>query len=382
MTASLNKILIMVAFLVLVFGAGIASWANIESDSLDNVDRHSILSGKLARDIEQRFDNGFSLQQVGLNIWTAFQYRIFKEAKKGLIVGDDGWFFSDEEFISSADGEQALVNNMEFITRASMQLASRDIDLVVVLVPSKARLMATQTGRHQPSKLHNQTYSRVVNRLQEESILTVDGLRSMHDHLQPESLYLKTDTHWTASGAELIASTTAELFYKHLPQRRLSPQAFITEPVGTQLLQGDLLDFLPLSPLFDSLMPEAEAIELYQTYAQGDDLLLATNDALFSPVSDLPEVVLLGTSFSADRRWNFAGALKQALSADMHNFAAQGQGPIVPMADFLNDYLPSATNLKLVIWEIPERYLAVAYSEVYLHSSSQGSSQGTFHGNL
>ena len=91
---------------------------------------------------------------------------------------------------------------------------------------------------------------------------------------------------------------------------------------------------------------------------------------LFSSI-ELPEVVLLGTSFSADRRWNFDGALKQAFAVDIQNLAEQGQGPIAPMARFLSDYLPDhlpnqlqeSDNLKLVIWEIPERYLSVAYSQ-------------------
>ncbi|MDG1820039.1 MAG: hypothetical protein P8H31_09425 [Porticoccaceae bacterium] len=378
MAGSLDKKLFVVTFLALVFGAGIASWGNLEADSLESYNRHSLLSGELARELEQRFDKDFSLQQMGLNIWTAFQYKIFKEAKKGLIVGSDGWFFSDEEFISSAEGEQALENNIEFITQASRQLASRGVALVVVLLPSKARVLENRTGRHKPSTLHSETYSRVIDSLQKKSILTVDGLGSFQGHLQPESLYLRTDTHWTAAGAALMAATTAELFYKQFPQRALSPKAFITESVGNQLLEGDLLEFLPLSPLFDQLMPEEEQIELYQTYPLGDDFLLATNDGLFSSVSDQPEVVLLGTSFSADRRWNFAGALKQALSADVQNIAQQGQGPIVPMADFLNDYLPNPTanNLKLVIWEIPERYLPVAYSEVSLGIDSNLISQG------
>ena len=125
-------------------------------------------------------------------------------------------------------------------------------------------------------------------------------------------------------------------------------------------MQGDLLRFLPLSPLFDNLMPTAESVDIYQTYAAEEDFLLALDMS-----EELGEVVLLGTSFSADRRWNFDGALKQALTVDVQNLAEQGQGPIVPMADFLKDQLPAATNLKLVIWEIPERYLPVAYPQAY-----------------
>ena len=47
----------------------------------------------------------------------------------------------------------------------------------------------------------------------------------------------------------------------------------------------------------------------------------------------------------------------------MQNIAVQGQGPITPMANFLSDDSALSTDLKLVIWEIPERYLTVAYPQ-------------------
>jgi alginate O-acetyltransferase complex protein AlgJ len=132
-----------------------------------------------------------------------------------------------------------------------------------------------------------------------------------------------------------------------------------------------LLSFLPLAPLFENLMPATETIEQFQTYPVGDDpfdqavfddSVLIIEEALFSPIEP-SEVILLGTSFSADRRWNFEGALKQALEVDVQNIAVQGQGPITPMANFLSDDSALSTDLKLVIWEIPERYLTVAYPQ-------------------
>lgn len=360
MTGLLYKKLIIALFLLLVFAASIATWGNLEADPNTTFDRQSLLSGKLARDFEQRYDKDFSLQKIGLNVWAAVQYILFKEAKKGLLIGTDGWFFSAEEFIVSAAAEQALDDNLNFIGKASQQLASHGVDLIVVLIPSKARLLNSKTGRHRPAKLHREMYSQVINSLDKKHILTVDGWQEMRAHAYSESLYLKTDTHWSSQGAALMASRTAALFYQHLPQLSLAPQEFITESSGEQSVQGDLLRFLPLSPLFDNLMPTAESVDIYQTYAAEEDFLLAMDMS-----EELGEVVLLGTSFSADRRWNFDGALKQALTVDVQNLAEQGQGPIVPMADFLKDQLPAATNLKLVIWEIPERYLPVAYPQAY-----------------
>jgi len=360
MTGMLYKKLTIIVFLVLVFGATVATWGKLEEDSQRTFDPQAILSGKFARDFEQRYDRGFSLRQVGLNVWMAVQYLMFNEAKKGLLIGSNGWLFSDEEFIVAADGEQALKANLTFIEQASEQLANQGVELIVVLIPSKARLLTSQTGRHNPTSLHRQMYSQVINRLSKNSIFTLDGLQEMRAYGQPESLYLKTDTHWTPRGAELLASRTAALFYRQLSQLSLNQQAFITEAVGVDSLQGDLLRFLPLAPLFSDLLPAAEYIDIYQTYPAGDDF-----DAFISSAEKPQQVVLLGTSFSADRRWNFDGALKQALAVDVQNLAVMGQGPIEPMVNFLNNYLSAAKDLKLVVWEIPERYLPVAYPQAY-----------------
>lgn len=390
MSRLVNKLLI-VLFLALVFGASIATWGNLgwQAQSEQYYNRESFLSGELARDFEQQYDEEFSLQQIGLNVWTAFKYLLFNQANKGLLIGSNGWLFSDEEFVAPAGGTQALRSNIQFIDLASRQLASHGVGLMVVLIPAKARVLESQTGAYQPATIHRDLYPQVINTLRDKHILTVDGLREMLAQPRPQSLYFKTDTHWTPEGAQVIASGAARLFYKHLPQLSLNQQRFITETIGEQTLEGDLLRFLPLSPLFDSLMPAAETLGLTQTYLADNDLLFATDlfadsGALKDQSATLPEVVLLGTSFSADRRWNFDGALKQALAVDMQNLAEQGQGPIMPMANFLNDYLPTADNLKLVIWEIPERYLTIAYPLAYpLVYSEQGSKpdKNTFRSN-
>ena len=76
----------------------------------------------------------------------------------------------------------------------------------------------------------------------------------------------------------------------------------------------------------------------------------------------LPSVALLGTSYSANPNWNFEGSLKLALNKDLINFATEGEGPFIPMIDFLERHLKTLPSLELVIWEIPERYLAQQHS--------------------
>jgi alginate O-acetyltransferase complex protein AlgJ len=133
------------------------------------------------------------------------------------------------------------------------------------------------------------------------------------------------------------------------------PQEFVTEATKQKPLLGDLTSFLPLAPLFEQLMPAPDQLQLYQTRAADQ---AGGSDALFAD-SDIP-VALVGTSYSANPNWNFAGALRQHLQRDLSNHAEDGQGPVVPMLKYLQSDEFANTPPQLVIWEFPERYLPMA----------------------
>jgi alginate O-acetyltransferase complex protein AlgJ len=180
--------------------------------------------------------------------------------------------------------------------------------------------------------------------------------------LQSVPMFFRTDTHWTPAGAEVVAQGVAKRviskarYSSTYSERYGGHQRFTTERVATRTLQGDLINFLPLSPWFDELLPEADQLTIYQTY-------LDSTDDLFAEPKTAPQVALVGTSYSANNDWNFAGALQQAMSSSVVNFAASADGPFVPMADFIEARLPQLEKLKLVVWEIPERYLLIDYAQ-------------------
>jgi len=139
----------------------------------------------------------------------------------------------------------------------------------------------------------------------------------------------------------------------------LPTQSFVTEAGKSGAHKGDLLTFLPLDPLFTNLLPEEDQLQQRQTHpaeeaAASDDS--AGGGDLFGD-SAQPQVALVGTSYSANPRWNFAGALKQALSADVINYAKEGKGPLEPMLELLQDEGFKKAPAKLLVWEFPERYL-------------------------
>jgi alginate O-acetyltransferase complex protein AlgJ len=75
---------------------------------------------------------------------------------------------------------------------------------------------------------------------------------------------------------------------------------------------------------------------------------------------DIP-VTLVGTSYSANSKWGFADFLKENFGTDVLNAADEGMGPFETMKKYLNDGAFKKTPPKLVVWEIPERYLPVKY---------------------
>ena len=124
--------------------------------------------------------------------------------------------------------------------------------------------------------------------------------------------------------------------------------------LAAPILSGAILR-LPLGILADRV--SSRTLWLYQMLAViPTDLVDAAG--LLGDV-ELP-VALVGTSYSANPAWNFAGALRQHLQRDLSNHAEDGQGPIVPMLKYLQSEEFKNSPPQLVIWEFPERYLPMA----------------------
>jgi len=255
------------------------------------------------------------------------------------------------------------------------QLAQRNVLLLLAIVPAKSRLYPEHVGDKRVSSQRADLYQRFHGAVRRAGIAAPDLLATLQAAKSSGQLFLRTDTHWTPLGADLVARQLSETVSRSLALNG-EPQAFVTQATKQKPLLGDLTSFLPLAPLFEQLMPEPDQLQQYQTRLADE---AGGADALFAD-SDIP-VALVGTSYSANPNWNFAGALRQHLQRDLSNHAEDGQGPIVPMLKYLqSDELKNAAP-QLVIWEFPERYLPMAndlsnfdpawIAELKSHSSKQ-----------
>lgn len=121
--------------------------------------------------------------------------------------------------------------------------------------------------------------------------------------------------------------------------------------------RGDLLRFVRLGKLVEWAEPQPDTLVPLQARLVNN----GGGSDLFDD-NEIP-VVLVGTSYSANPLWSFESALKLEIGADVMNVADEGLGPIEPMAGYLQSDTFVGSQPKLVIWEIPERFMAKPYPE-------------------
>ncbi|SDG85500.1 alginate O-acetyltransferase complex protein AlgJ [Pseudomonas benzenivorans] len=351
MTRPLRKLYValFLGALVLVF---LWSLRGVLSYQLPN--RFSVLDGGLAKTFESHYDKQLPVKEIGTNVWAALDYLLFGEGRPGVLVGSDDWLFSDEEFKPVEGARQNLRDNLALIQGVRDELARRDIALVLAIVPAKARLYPEHLGEHRASSLQQRLYQEFHVAARGAGITAPDLLGPLQQAKQQGPLFLRTDTHWTPLGAEIVARQLGAAVSQSLALGG-EPQQFVTEAGEQAPYKGDLTRFLPLDPLFAELLPAPDPLQKHQTRAVDQ---ASGADALFAD-SELP-VTLVGTSYSANPNWNFAGALRQHLQRDLSNHAEDGHGPLLPMLKYLQSEELKNAAPQLVIWEFPERYLPMA----------------------
>lgn len=302
-----------------------------------------LLNGAWTPRFEKSLRDTLPVEAASRDVWGRTEYALFRQGRKGVVVGTDGWLFTDEEFSCPAEYFHNLVDNLLYVERTRDRLAEKNVRLLVNLVPAKARLYPEHLGANRLPACRATLYKHIRDFLTKNGTPVTSLLSAMQDAPVTEDLYLKTDTHWSPIGAALAAQVTAEAVatFKDLD---LPPSRFVMRKGGTKELKGDLTGYLPGVDIPADHVP---------SYVAGRDVASAAQD-LFG--GETPMVTLVGTSYSANPAWGYEGFLKTALKTDVLNAADQGLGPFVVMDKYLADESWKTAPPRLVVWEMPERY--------------------------
>jgi alginate O-acetyltransferase complex protein AlgJ len=303
------------------------------------------LRGGRTAEITKLYNETFVLRDTGIDLFGVLNWVLFSEGRPGVLVGTDGWLYSTEEFQSDAGSAARVEASVARIAEVRRALANRGVDLVVTLVPAKARIVPETLGRYRWPAEPAGRLPAAVAALEAAGVTVADPSAALAAARPVEEVFLRTDTHWTSFGAGVTAGVVADVV-AGLPDIG-DPVAFTLAAGEPVEVRGDLLRYVRLGVFTDMLGPAPDRLVPVEAEGGADDLL---GDA------EIP-IALVGTSYSADTRWGFDAQLKVALQRDVLNVAEEGKGPFEPMDGFLASPALQEAPPRLVIWEIPERFL-------------------------
>jgi alginate O-acetyltransferase complex protein AlgJ len=306
--------------------------------------REGRTTGKLEKQLDQRLPARTTLIATA----NTLRYLLTRGGGEQVRVGKDGWLFLTDELRFDAGGKVHLDALAKLFAGAAQGLDRQGVKLVVALVPDKSRLYSSKlTSGHYPG-YNVSRYDDALAALHEQKVTVVDLLTPLAAAASQEQVYYSSDTHWNQAGAKISADAVA------LGVRKLGIElektTFSTAETGEKIPRpGDLIRLMGLGDTPNALRPPSDSEIPMMTKQTSVEVA----SGLFGDAA-VP-VTLTGTSYSL--RGNFHGFLEQALSAKVLNTAKDGGGLLQAATAYLRDDAFKSAKPKVMVWEVPERFL-------------------------
>lgn len=314
----------------------------------------ALIKGQYTEAFEDLYSESLAAREAAVTLWGAIDYALFGVGRSGVVVGRDGWLFTEEEYRTPDRSKTNLNANLEFVSKVQSVLSEQGIGLLVTLVPAKASVYPSRLKVAAPSR-RTDAYAAFVEGLEDRQVPYLDATSALVSASVDAPVFMARDTHWTPVGATVVAEAV-----RFEIAARISTEAkgYRRVDLPETMHRGDLTKFTPVGAARDWLGLGDEAVQAFEAEA-----LEAELDA--SGLFGAPEipVALVGTSYSAQEQWSFAASLRLALDADVLNLAEDGGGPVKPMATFLEDLPNMEAPPQIVIWEWPMRFVDTEYAD-------------------
>lgn len=265
---------------------------------------------------------------------------------RGMRAGAEGWLFSLRNFLPATELNHAARTQM---ARLVSHLKAAHITLLVSLIPNRLLLNEQNLTPEIKAQMQSspevirQSYTSKLADIRAAGAIAPDLLAPLEAHRSPAPLFFKRDHHWTPDGAQAAATALADAF-KNLPGMAQIPvHSFSTRVVETRNHKGSYAVFAEKAC---SMTVPPEPLELRQTVRADAGNLLDDSHAA---------IVLAGTSYSSDK-FNFAGALEQALGREVANVSVDGGGIDNSIVTYFSSTDFAAHKPTFLLWEMPDRY--------------------------
>jgi alginate O-acetyltransferase complex protein AlgJ len=298
--------------------------------------------------LKTQFNESLPWRKAFIQTSSAARYSTVRASEDQVRIGRDGWLYITQELRTQPDQTANWKARVDAVIALERGFKQRGIQLVVAVVPAKARVHPEHLPNGVRFDQQQNTYSEFMDSLEHAGV-TVSRLDKPMLAAKSNDLFYRTDTHWNRAGAKLAAQELARTIRSL--KLELPRTEYRTKTIGPeQSRPGDLLNLMGLSDVNDAWRPPAD----HEAPLETKSIAVANQGLLGAPIS---QVVLVGSSYSL--RGNFKGFLQEALSSSVTNAAREGSGFAGSMIDFLNN--PSWKNQppKIVVWEFAERFLSL-----------------------
>jgi alginate biosynthesis protein AlgX len=271
----------------------------------------------------------------------------FMTSNRVTIQGTEDWLFRTEVDLDTVFTVDDAV--YAALGRLVQRLNARGTQVLLLDLPRRGLLTADKLLPSDRARYEWRTalanYRKALQRFRDVGFIVPDyGL--LVEKSDGTEYFFRRDGHWTPDGARRTAELIADTVKSTPLHERLRKKDFATRRVGLQRHPGVLA--IVASQICGGHYP-AEVVGGYSTAP------LESNPFDDDPI---PEIALVGTSFSASPAYHFAGFLQQALQTDVLNTAIAGGN----FDGALTQYLPSDTFQlsppKLLIWEFAHAQIA------------------------
>jgi alginate O-acetyltransferase complex protein AlgJ len=340
----LSRFILPVAFLGYAAYANVAILDGPEAEKLAQFDG-SLIQGEVTATLGSTYARAMPHREPAVALVGAARYLLASEGRQGVVVGQDGWLFTDEE--RKVATEAQIARAVDEALAAQARLAELGARLIVVPLPAKVDIERDRSPDPAMSQAMEEQHGRFLAALEAAGIAAVDVRPALVGAAQDGRAFLARDTHWTPDGATAVAEAIAA---SGLVPR--GTDEFMRRHSDPENVEGDLVSFVTSPGLAPTLGLGPQKITPFVAEATG-----STAGGIFAAEAPAITTLLVGTSYSADARWSFAPALSLTLGRDVLNLAQAGQGPITPLRALLDDPGLSLNPPEYVIWEVPVRYL-------------------------
>lgn len=310
--------------------------------------------GRMTGGLEKQLDHKLPARAALIGIANSVRYVLTSGGGEQVRVGKEGWLFLTDELRFEAGGNSHLHARVTQFGDAARALERQGVKLVVALVPDKARLYDHHLANGRYPEYNRSRYQDALAGFRSSGVSTVDLLKPLTLAALQEDVYYRSDTHWNQTGAQLAAKEVS-LAISDLGFA-FEKTAFSTTSSGTETERaGDLIRLMGLDETPKALRPRSDMETPVVTRQSSVD----SSAGLFGEI--VVPIVLTGTSYSL--RGNFHGFLQQALSVKVLNTAKDGGGLLQAGTAYLTDNAFQSAKPKILVWEVPERFLYTKLSD-------------------